>query len=47
MYKTNQNELQNAKCFSCKYCVWDENRKTEVCDIKGCYKNSEFKKFGE
>ena len=28
------------------YCVWDEERKAEVCDIKECYKNSKFILFG-
>lgn len=47
MYKTNPDELQNAKCYSCKFCVWDEDRKAEVCDVKGCYKNSKFIYYGE
>lgn len=47
MYKTVPDELQNEKCFYCKYCVWDEDRKTEVCDIKGCYKNNKFVWFGD
>lgn len=47
MYKTDPDELQNAKCYSCKFCVWDEDRKAEVCDVKGCYKNSKFIYYGE
>lgn len=45
MYSTTPDELLNEKCFSCKFCVWDEAIKMEVCDIKGCYKNSKFEKF--
>lgn len=35
-------ELQNNKCFDCKFCVWDENCKKEICGVKGCYENSKF-----
>lgn len=45
MYKTNPDDLQNEKCFSCKFCVWDEERKCEICSIKGCSQNSAYKRF--
>ena len=45
MYRTEPDELQNKKCFSCEFCVWDEERKCEVCNIKGCYQNSKFIKY--
>ena len=47
MYKSDPDNLQNEKCYLCKFCVWDEDRKTEVCDVKGCYKNSKFVCFGD
>lgn len=37
--------LQNEKCFDCKFCVWDDDFKKEVCDVKGCYENSKFVYF--
>lgn len=37
--------LQNDKCFSCKFCLWDDERKQYYCDIKGCYNNSCFVKY--
>ena len=45
MFKMNVNDIQNNKCFECKFCVWDEERRKYVCDIKGCYENSTFIKF--
>lgn len=45
MYKSEPNEIQNKKCFSCKFCVWSKERRKYVCDIKGCYENSKFIEF--
>ncbi len=45
MYKNEVEGLQSDKCFSCRFCVWDEDRKTYVCDVKGCYKNSKYIKY--
>ena len=47
MYKTKPDNLQNEKCFLCKFCLWDEERRTEVCDVKGCYNNSKFIQYGD
>lgn len=35
-------EIQNEKCYACKFCIWNEEYQQEVCDIKGCYENSKF-----
>lgn len=45
MYKTNPEDIQNKKCFSCKFCVWNEERQKYVCDIKGCYENNKYIEF--
>ena len=45
MYKWHPDELQNDKCFGCKFCVWDEERHTEVCEVKGCYENTKYVEY--
>lgn len=39
------NPLNNKKCFECKFCVWDEEKKEEGCCIKGCVDNACFQEF--
>lgn len=34
MKSNNYAELQDEKCFGCKFCVWDENEKREVLRLK-------------
>lgn len=38
-------ELQNEKCYACKFCVWIEEFQEDLCEVKGCYKNSKFVYF--
>lgn len=46
MYSTkNIDNIQNEKCDSCMFCVWNSERKKYVCDIKGCYENSKYIEF--
>lgn len=46
MYKhKNVDKLQNDKCFACEFCVWEEERREYVCDIKGCRNNSKFQVY--
>ena len=45
MFKQHPNDIQNHKCFSCVFCVWNEEHHKYVCDIKGCYENSTYVKF--
>ncbi len=45
MYKRKPlNPLQNEKCFACRFCVWDNERQEERCQIPkdGCIDNSHF-----
>jgi len=46
MYSTkNIENIQNEKCDSCMFCVWNSERKQYVCDVKGCYENSKYIEF--
>lgn len=42
MYTTQPDEIQNDKCASCRFYVWDDSRHKYVCDIKGCYENNKY-----
>lgn len=41
----NIDNIQNEKCDSCMFCVWNAERKKYVCDVKGCYENSKYIEF--
>lgn len=45
MKSNNYAELQDEKCFGCKFCVWEENEQREVSEIKGCWNNSKYIEF--
>ena len=45
MFKQDPNDIQNNKCAGCMFCVWNEERRKYVCDIKGCYENSKYIEF--
>lgn len=42
---TNYSELPSEKCYSCRFCVWSEEKQIEVCDIKGCYEGSKYQYY--
>lgn len=46
MYKNKDvDKIKNDICLACEFCVWEEERRRYVCDIKGCYNNSKFKVY--
>lgn len=34
--------LISDKCFACKFCVWDDERHEEGCEIHGCFNCEKF-----
>lgn len=38
-------QLQNNKCYECKFCVWDSERQEMGCEIHWCINNSNYIKF--
>lgn len=45
MYIYKYTPLKGKKCLSCKFCIWDEERREYVCEIKGCYEYSKYELY--
>jgi hypothetical protein len=42
MFETEYTEIQDEKCFSCRFCVLNGERGTDGCSVKGCVDHSKY-----
>lgn len=38
-------QIINRKCFECRFCVWDYERKQYGCYVGGCIENARFIRY--